>query len=342
VSARCEGMPRLARLDAPGVLHHVMIRGIERRKIFRNEKDREDFLDRLSMLLPETETSCYAWALLSNHAHFLFRTGNIPLATLMRRLLTGYAVSFNRRHKRHGQLFQNRYKSIVCQEDVYLRELVRYIHLNPIRAGIVGTLRELNKYAYSGQSVLMETKKRPWQDVDYVLSYFGDTLQRARKEYFSYVEAGLDQGRRKELTGGGLIRSLGGWAEVRKHGLKGQEHIKSDERILGGSDFVASILSQANEKLDRKYELKLLGYDLDRVAARAAEIYGIAEDDIYLKGKQQKRVKARSLFCFWAVHELGITLTELARRLGISVPGVGYSVERGERLAQDNGFQLTE
>ena len=131
----------------------------------------------------------------------------------MRRLLTGYAVSFNRRHKRHGQLFQNRYKSIVCQEEVYLRELVRYIHLNPIRAGIVRTLTELNKYPYSGHSVLMGRKKRPWQDVDYVLSYFDDTPRRARKEYVSYVEASLDQGRRKELTGGGLIRSLGGWAE---------------------------------------------------------------------------------------------------------------------------------
>ena len=162
-------MPRLARLDAPGVLHHLMIRGIERRKIFRNDKDRQDFLDRLSTLMPKTETSCYAWAFLPNHAHFLFRTGTIPLCTLMRRLLTGYAVSFNRRHKRHGQLFQNRYKSIVCQEEVYLRELVRYIHLNPIRAGIVRTLTELNKYPYSGHSVLMGRKKRPWQDVDYVL-----------------------------------------------------------------------------------------------------------------------------------------------------------------------------
>ena len=88
-------MPRLARLDAPGVLHHIMIRGIERRKIFRNDKDRDDFLDRLSTLLPKAETSCYAWAFLANHAHFLFRTGKIPLKTLMRRLLTGYAVSFN-------------------------------------------------------------------------------------------------------------------------------------------------------------------------------------------------------------------------------------------------------
>jgi len=260
----------------------------------------------------------------------------------MRRLLTGYAVSFNRRHKRHGQLFQNRYKSIVCQEDVYLRELVRYIHLNPIRAGIVRTLTELNKYAYCGHSALMGRKKRPWQDVDYVLSYFGDTPRRARKDYYSYVEAGLDQGRRNELTGGGLIRSLGGWTEVRKYGLKGQDHIKSDERILGESDFVADVLSQANEKFERKYELKRLGYDLGRIAARVAEIYGIEGEDIFLKGKQQKRVKARSLFCFWAIRELGISLTELARRLGISVPGVGYSVERGEIIALENDYQLIE
>lgn len=333
-------MPRLARLDAPGVLHHLMIRGIERRKIFRNDKDRQDFLDRLSTLMPKTETSCYAWAFLPNHAHFLFRTGTIPLCTLMRRLLTGYAVSFNRRHKRHGQLFQNRYKSIVCQEEVYLRELVRYIHLNPIRAGIVRTLTELNKYPYSGHSVLMGRKKRPWQDVDYVLSYFDDTPRRARKEYVSYVGACLDQGRRKELTGGGLIRSLGGWTEVRKHGLRDKDHIKSDERILGESDFVDDILSQASEKYERKYELKRLGYDLDQVAARVADIHGIEVDEIFLKGKQQIRVKVRSLFCFWAVQELGISLTDLAKRLGISVPGVGYSVERGRRIARENDYQL--
>ena len=114
-------MPRLARLDAPGVLHHIIIRGIERRNIFRDNQDREDFLERLGKLLPETQTACHAWAFLPNHAHFLFRTGQAPLPTLMRRLLTGYVVSFNRRHKRHGHLFQNRYKSIVCQEDIYFK-----------------------------------------------------------------------------------------------------------------------------------------------------------------------------------------------------------------------------
>ena len=148
-------MPRLARIDAPGVIHHVMIRGIERRKIFRNDKDRNDMMDRPADLLPATNTTCYAWAFLSNHAHFLFRSGDAGLSTLMRRLLTGYAVNFNRRYKRHGQLFQNRYKSIICQEDIYLRELVRYIHLNPLRAKVVSDITALNRYKYSGHSALM-------------------------------------------------------------------------------------------------------------------------------------------------------------------------------------------
>ena len=105
----------------------------------------------------------------------------------MRRLLTRYAVSFNRRHKRHGQLFQNRYKSNVCQEDVYLSELVRYIHLNPIRAGIVSNLTELNEYPHCGHRALRGRKNPPWQDVDYVLRYSGKTINSARKAYFSYV-----------------------------------------------------------------------------------------------------------------------------------------------------------
>jgi len=153
-------MPRLARLDAPGILHHVIIRGIERKKIFRVSADYENFVDRLSRLIPETRTGCYAWALMGNHAHFLFRSGPKGLPALMRCLLTGYAVTFNRRHGRHGPLFQNRYKSIICQEDVYLKELVRYIHLNPVRAGIVSDLEELSRYPYSGHGVLMGCKRR--------------------------------------------------------------------------------------------------------------------------------------------------------------------------------------
>jgi REP element-mobilizing transposase RayT len=319
-----------------------MIRGIERRKIFLGHKDREDFLERLARLVPETKTTCYAWVLIDNHAHFLFRTSLEPLATLMRKLLTGYAVSFNRRHNRHGQLFQNRYKSIVCQEDIYLKELVRYIHLNPVRSGIVSSLKELNKYPYCGHSALMGVKKRPWQDVDYVLGYFGNTGHRGRRAYLGYVEAGLGQGRRDELTGGGLIRSLGGWSEVEKLRRKGQAHVMSDERILGDSDFVDSVLSQAHERYERRYELKRRGYDLDRITKRVAEVCGMQEHELLSKGRQQRKVKARGLLCFWAVRELGISLRELVRRLEMSGPGVGLAVERGETIARDNGYELTE
>jgi hypothetical protein len=162
--------------------------------------------------------------------------------------------------------------------------------------------------------MLMRLQNRSWQHVDDVLSFFSRTPGRARKAYYSYVEAGLEQGRRKDLTGGGLIRSLGGWAAVTKYGLKGQDRMKRDERILGESDFVDEILSRTSEQFERTYEIKRLGYDVDRIAAKVAEIFGIEIDAIYVKGKQRKKVKARSLFCYWAVRELGFSLTELARR----------------------------
>lgn len=181
-------MPRQARLDSPGVLHHVMIRGIERTNIFRNDTDRNDFIDRLSSLLPETKTLCYAWAFMPNHAHFLFRSGPSGIAYLMRKLLTGYAVSFNRRHKRTGQLFQNRYKSIICQEEPYFLELVRYIHLNPVRAKIASTLSDLDRYPYSGHSALMGKKERPWQDTDSALGLFSSDLSKARKGCHSFTQ----------------------------------------------------------------------------------------------------------------------------------------------------------
>jgi putative transposase len=147
-------MPRKARIDAPGALHHVIVRGIERRRIFYDDDDRDNFLDRFGMILTDIKTLCFAWALIPNHLHLLLRTGVAPIATVMRRLLTRYAVSFNRRHRRHGQLFQNRYKSILCQEDQYLLELVRYIHLNPLRAGLVSDLKKLDGKAWSASTRL--------------------------------------------------------------------------------------------------------------------------------------------------------------------------------------------
>jgi REP element-mobilizing transposase RayT len=335
-------MPRLARLDAPGVLHHIIIRGIERRKIFRDDKDRDGFIDRLSDLLPATNTGCYAWAFIPNHAHFLFRSGITGISTLMRRLLTGYAISFNRRHKRHGQLFQNRYKSIICQEDVYFKELVRYIHLNPLRAKVVSDIKELNKYPYSGHSVLMDKKKHEWHDTKYVLSYFGKKVSESRKDYLSYVKKGIDQGRIPELTGGGLVRSLGGWSMIKKLRLKGQDRVKGDERILGDSEFVTTLLSEANERFERRYKLKILGYDFEKVSRIVSEMYDLEIEEIYSKGRRKVQVEARDLLCYWAVRKLGMSCTDLAEQLEMSQPGVGYAVNRGEKIAKEHKYQLVE
>jgi putative transposase len=333
-------MPRIARLDTPGLLHHVMIRGIERRKIFNDDKDRENFIERLSTLLPETKTQCYAWSFLSNHAHFFLRSGPAGIAALMRRLLTGYAVSYNRRHKRHGQLFQNRYKSIICQEDAYLQELVRYIHLNPLRAKIVVDLKELDRYSYCGHSALTGKKKRQWQDVEYVLGFFGRRVGEARKAYVSYVKKGIALGRRPELVGGGLIRSLGGWDEVKKMRLSGQDRIKSDQRILGESDFVSDVLSESEEQFCRKYRLKSLGYDFEKVVERVCIIFQVEKDYITGRGRQKHRVVARDLLCYWTVVELGMPMVDLARKFDITPAAVSYAVHRGEKMAKERGYQL--
>lgn len=190
-------MPRHARIDAPGALHHVIVRGIERKFIFFDETDKDRFLERLGAIITRGEASCFAFALLDNHVHLLLRTGLVPVSLLMRRLLTGYAVSFNRRHHRSGHLFQNRYKSILCEDDPYFLQLVRYIHLNPLRAGMVH--REgLDSFPWSGHMPLLGTRACPWQDTQYVLSFFGGT----RASYGAFARAGSDQGRRSDLTGG--------------------------------------------------------------------------------------------------------------------------------------------
>lgn len=335
-------MPRSARIDAPGVLHHVIVRGIEQRRIFRCDRDYDDFIGRLERLLPETHTPCFAWALMPNHVHLLLRSGPDGLSGVMRRLLTGYAVSFNRRHRRHGTLFQNRFKSILCQEDAYLKELVRYLHLNPLRAGLVDSVGALKGFPFCGHGALLGARTRKWQDTRYVLGQFAATTRMARSRYLAFVEKGADQGRREDLTGGGLIRSLGGWAEVKRLRRREMGRLKGDERILGDPGFVQEVLDQARERMDRRYALSSQGWTPDRAARKAASLYGISPEKMLRRGRQKDRMEARSLYCYWCSHELGLSLTDIARSLGMTPSGVGYAVRRGESIAIEKGFRLAE
>ena len=334
-------MPRKARIDAPGALHHIIVRGISRRKIFFDDADRDAFLDRLGDILSDSKTPCFAWALMTNHLHLLLRTGTTPIATVMRRLLTGYAVSFNRRHRRHGHLFQNRYKSILCQEDPYLLELVRYIHLNPLRAGIVEELKGLNTYPYCGHYALMGKTEPGFQDVDYILNLFGGKFPEARRLYLEYVKKGVAAGRRPDLTGGGLVRSAGGWSALRAM-RNGENRMKGDERILGQGDFVETVLKAAQENLDRKSRIRALGYDFDWLVGRVLGLFGLTFNELLTGGKQRRIVQARSVLCYWGTRELGMSAVSISKKLNIASSTASESAMRGRQIVEEHGLKLLE
>jgi REP element-mobilizing transposase RayT len=334
-----QDMPRRSRIDAPGALHHIIVRGIDRKSIFKDDADKDNFLGRLKNILTNSTTLCFAWALIPNHFHLLLRTGSVPISIIMKRLLTGHAIYFNRKHRRVGHLFQNRYKSILCQEDAYLLELVRYIHLNPIRAKIVPDLKFLDKYAYSGHAAIMGKKKNGWQDTDYVLKFFHTKLSIARRRYRENVKKGISVGKRPDLIGGGLVRSAGGWDALK--GLRRiKAYMKGDERILGDGDFVETVLKASKDEFDRKYLLKDRGYDLNAVVDRVAEVLGVNRAEVLSPGRQPRRVQARSLVCYWASRELGMSMVELSKRLKISQPTVSQSANRGEKIAKENRLNL--
>ncbi len=371
-------MPRQARLDAPGVLQHIMARGIERRKIFWDDKDRSSFLERLALILEETQTQCYAWALIPNHFHILLRTGPTPLSKVMRRLMTGYAVTFNLRHRRAGHLFQNRYKSVVCEEDPYLLELIRYIHLNPLRAKLVEDLKALDKYPWTGHSAILGRCKNPLlpeqlkanppsaagglsfflssgkgkkqQDPDHpvnpvkkekplaektiedVLLYFGGTHKVARRRYRQFVKNGIDQGKRPEFQGGGLVRSAGG-NKADLLGRKKEEREKGDARILGSGDFVNEALRKAGEDWEKGKKKKI---PLEQLIRTVASHFDLKEASIISASRKGEVSEARGIICCLAVNDLGYSAAEVARALDLRRVSAGQCVTRGEKLLDKN------
>lgn len=209
----------------------------------------------------------------------------------MRRLLTGYAVIFNLRHKRSGNLFQNRYKSIVCEEDPYLLELVRYIHLNPFRAGIVKNITALEAYPWSGHAVLLGKKALPRQNMEEVLGLFGKRVSSARKNYACFIEEGASQSKRSELTGGGLRNTL----KMNKALSRDQAF---DDRVLGSGEFVLALQSQEKEEI---LERPLLS--LETLIARVAQFYKIEEKELLKRRRVEPLWSARAVICCFGIGE---------------------------------------
>jgi hypothetical protein len=200
-------------------------------------------------------------------------------------------------------------------------------------------MKALGKFPWCGHSALVNKDKQKWQNVDYVYGLFSQKRRTARTKYRQFVEEGIIQGKRPDLTGGGIIRSTGGWValkEYRKAGIR----IKGDERILGDSDFVENVLKSAEEGFEQKYDLKTKGYDIERIIYRVAEVMGIEVEQVTTCGKSPQTVKARSLACYWAHRKLGMTTVEIGKRLNISQSAVSRSSLRGEKIERENRFKL--
>ena len=310
-------MPRLPRIDYPGLLQHVIVRGVARNDIFINDNDREDFIHRLGNLLRETQTQCLAWALLDNHFHLLIIPTTETLARIMRRLLTGYAVSFNLRHNRSGHLFQNRYKSIVCDSDAYQLELIRYIHLNPLRAGMVNSLDELDQYQWSGHKELIGGGNGSIIDKESTFSFFGRSKRLALPSYINFMADGLSMGT-VALSSGGRINS-----QAMNEAL-GEDDLY-DQRILGGGGFVEKVLATLDVTIKQQFTLPF-------IIERVAQLHHLTVDQLHYRSNQAEIVRAKSLICYLATRHHGITGKVVAEALAYSPAAVSRAAQRGEAI----------
>ena len=265
---------------------------------------------------------------MTDHAHILLRSAEIGLSGFMRRLLTGYAISYNRRHRRWGHLFQNRYKSIICEEDAYFTELVRYIHLNPLRAKLVKSLDKLDCYRWSGHGVLMGKVNNEWQDRDYVLKWFGKKEEEeAKKNYRNYVKKGIGEGRRPELVGGGLIRSMGGWSAVKALRRSGDREL-GDDRILGSGEFVARIIKEAEAKIRYQFPAEDYPEKINEFIAKVCKKEKVSIEELKAGSRRREASTVRAQIAIGLVKANGVSLAEVARQLGVSTAAVSKIIKR--------------
>jgi REP-associated tyrosine transposase len=333
-------MPRGPRLDYPGALHHVICRGIERRAIFRSDGDRRAFLDRLAALVQQANAGLYAWAFMPNHAHVLVRTGTVPLSQLAQRWLGSYATTFNLVHRRAGHLFQGRFKNVLVEEDPYFLELVRYIHLNPVRSRLPVTIDTLDTYPWTGHAVLLGKTRLAAQDSSFVLGRFAADLRRARIAYRNFVREGVSGGSLPDLEGGGLRRSSRGW-ELVANLKRGRELWEFDERVLGSSEFVRETLERIGDggaPRPRVDPICVLEPLCERVACR----FSIAPAELCSASKRQEVLDARAILSYLAVRHHGLSFSAVARHLNVARQSIARGLVRAQRVFGEHGNDLVD
>jgi putative transposase len=235
----------------------------------------------------------------------------------MRRLLTSYAVTFNLRHKRSGHLFQNRYKSLICDEESYVLELIRYVHLNPLRVGVVKSLEELDSYPWCGHAVVLGQRPLAGQATAEILERFGRTLRSSRRAYRAFLADGLAE----QAPGSEEVRGLRRWLAKQ---VGEEDALAGDERILGGEGFSREVQPRAESMLSA------LTMPLPQLLKKVANVFEMPPDLLRQRTRLPGVGDARAVFCCLAVREGGSSGAEVARMLRMSRAGVVHAVRRGE------------
>jgi len=289
-------MARKPRIVYPGALYHVILRGNNGQTIFFDDKDRIRFYLLLQEGIERFGYRVHGFCLMTNHVHLAIQTGEISLSRILQNISFRYTRWVNWHQKRSGHLFQGRYKAVLLDADVYLKELVRYIHLNPVRAGIVN---EPQDYGWSGHGAYLGLETIPWLTTDWVLSQFSKKLSLARKGYKSFVHEGKKGSHQEEYHKGTEI----------------------DSRILGDDDFIDRVL-------DREPKRPRPKVNLEKIIGEICRYFHLEEKDFFVKGKDHKLSEARGMAA-WLVLELGVgTLAELSKRMGRDVTTLSAGAKR--------------
>lgn len=315
-------MPRQARIDVPGQVYHVMSRGIERREIFLDDWDYRDFLARISEWSGKTEAKCLAWCLMPNHFHFLMLRGERPLSELMHRAMTGYAVNFNLKYHRAGHLFQNRYKAILCGLENYLLEAAPYIHLNPLRAGLVPDLAGLAGYKWCGHRSIVTGAPDALLDKDALLVHFGGDERAGLERYNEKMEEKAAEIGKKDPSGG-----LGG-RDAAPSIFRAGAKVFSNQRLLGDSGFIESVLRSAEAGMNRK--MKSRAEVLDDVETAI----GVDKRDILRRTRERGPALARAVYCHLSREMAGSSVVELASELGLTQSAVSKLMLKGRAFSK--------
>lgn len=297
------------------MVHHIVARGIERRQIFMDDQDRDFFLVRLADLAVETENILYTYALVPNHFHLLVRRGKTPIHTFMQRLLTAYAIYFNKRHNRSGHLFQNRYKSFACSDEGYFAVLLRYINLNPVRAGLCSR-EELKYYKYSGHACALGNRDFPWLSSNAVLLYFGNTLDRSKKAYSRYMDED-DTLMQNDGVACRLSSTQSGFAI---------SYADDKQRTITQSDFTKPF--EADFSLVENEATDSGDSDISAMYSRVSTHYDVTEKELLSKNKTRRVALARAQLAKDMSRQLGLTRSEIARRLAVSPSAVSKMLAR--------------